>query len=939
MPVSWAYINCADAAVSGSDGQIQFAQNVNGKVRHGSSAALRFSTASAAQGGSPDNLLQVTGNVAVSGTLIANAYKVNVHEVNIIHSTGSTRFGDTTDDKHQFSGSVYAIGDISGSAAISGSQLYTTNLVSNRSRVQIPASVSLSFNGVTNTAKITNNGTNLDINSPGNIVLNSGNPNNVTSSGNLVVGGDLSASNCFYVDRETERVGIGTSNPGIGGSGDTKLDVQGHITIGKAGTAYIFNNADPDTYIKFGGSGRPGVDGIAFYAGAKNLLTLDENGRDVVTVGSGSTDTDLDVHGVISASACISGSTFNFETIKASRGRVEIPQGISLSFNGATNTAKITNNGTNLDVNSPGTVVINAGAGILSASATRITASGLNIPGTPDGNAVHAPNGTIFAGSFFDGFATLAAGNLTGVGRVSASAGITGSTMILNTFRTGRDSIRLNASNITYSSSAGGKIYAHDTGSFVGLEDMGSDGYIYALSSDHYGIDISGSNADGVSIYGGFGAEAGVSIISTRHAHFNDPDGDPLILTDESGNRFFYGGTVSGSSHFKIGGNLSASNCFYVDRTRERVGVGTSVPTTPLSVIGVISSSACISGSTLQLEALKTNRLFAQVSSSQAYGGGTTVEGGQYWGGDNRISILRTNTTANGTTMHIGAEAGTRILVSGSTQVQCTSQNVTLSADQKIVMQGRVDCNATVSGSSDLKIGGNLSASNCFYVDRTRERVGVGTSVPTTPLSVIGAVSSSAAISGSTLHLEAMVSRRDSLKVGKGDSTAFTADVGEFNIIRDLSTTAPFSIASYNTDAKGNGEILKWEPAAGGSATTLTAGKLYFLHTDGTWDETDADTAAKGAGQLLGIALGSSARTNGMLVKGLIRVPSTYIQNLSAGSCEGLALFVSTTAASLDFTKPSSSGDFVRRVGYALEDNGSDVLVLFDPANDATVID
>ena len=279
---------------------------------------------------------------------------------------------------------------------------------------------------------------------------------------------------------------------------------------------------------------------------------------------------------------------------------------------------------------------------------------------------------------------------------------------------------------ITYSSSAGGKIYAHDTGSFVGLQDMGDDGYLYVLSSDHYGIDISGSNADGVSIYGGFGAEAGVSIISTRHAHFNDPDGDPLILTDESGNRSFYGGTVSGSSHFKIGGNLSASNCFYVDRTRERVGVGTSVPTTPLSVIGVISSSACISGSTLQLEALKTNRLFAQVSSSQAYGGGTTVEGGQYWGGDNRISILRTNTTANGTTMHIGAEAGTRILVSGSTQVQCTSQNVTLSADQKIVMQGRVDCNETVSGSSDLKVGGALSASNCFYTERTTERVGIG---------------------------------------------------------------------------------------------------------------------------------------------------------------------------------------------------------------------
>jgi len=424
MPVSWAYINCTDAAVSGSDGQIQFAQNVNGTVKHGSSAALRFSTASAAQGASPDNLLQVTGNVAISGTLIANAYKVNVHEVNIIHSTGSTRFGDTTDDKHQFSGSVYAIGDISGSAAISGSQLYTTNLVSNRARVQIPASVSLSFNGVTNTAKITNSGTNLDINSPGNIVLNSGNPNNVTSSGNLVVGGNLSASNCFYTDRTNERVGIGTTTPAY------SLDVNGYISVGSAGTGYLIHNTDTDTYIKFGGSGRPGVDGMTFVAGGKSILTIDENGRDIVTIGSGSTDTDLDVH-------------------------------------------------------------------------------------------------------------------------------------------------------------------------------------------------------------------------------------------------------------------------------------------------GVISGSACISGSTLQLEAFKTNRLFAQVSSSLAMGGGTTVEGGQYWGGDNRISILRTNTTANGTTLHIGATAGTRILVSGSAQSQIAGKNVTLSADQGIVLQSHM------SGNSALAIGQNLSASNTLYVDRTRGSVGI----------------------------------------------------------------------------------------------------------------------------------------------------------------------------------------------------------------------
>jgi len=86
------------------------------------------------------------------------------------------------------------------------------------------------------------------------------------------------------------RVGIGTSDPGIGGSSDTILDVQGHITIGKAGTAYIFNNNDADTFIKLGGSVPPGVDGMQFVVGGKTMLMLDENGTDAVTLGSAASD-------------------------------------------------------------------------------------------------------------------------------------------------------------------------------------------------------------------------------------------------------------------------------------------------------------------------------------------------------------------------------------------------------------------------------------------------------------------------------------------------------------------------------------------------------------------------------------------------------------------------------------------------------------------------
>jgi len=127
----------------------------------------------------------------------------------------------------------------------------------------------------------------------------------------------------------------------------------------------------------------------------------------------------------------------------------------------------------------------------------------------------------------------------------------------------------------------------------------------------------------------------------------------------------------------------------------------------------------------------------------------------------------------------------------------------------------------------------------------------------------------------------------------------------------------------------GSGEVLRYSP---GADDTLTAGQLYFLHTDGTWDSTDADAVATGASQMLGVGLGGSARTVGALIKGFIRIPSTEILNLpGSGACDGLPLYVSTTAGHFDFTAPSGSDDFVRIVGYAIDDDSSDVLVYFDP--------
>ena len=56
--------------------------------------------------------LVITGNVAISGTLSANEYRVNVVDETVtnIYSEGSSKFGNSTDDQHLFTGSLVLTG-------------------------------------------------------------------------------------------------------------------------------------------------------------------------------------------------------------------------------------------------------------------------------------------------------------------------------------------------------------------------------------------------------------------------------------------------------------------------------------------------------------------------------------------------------------------------------------------------------------------------------------------------------------------------------------------------------------------------------------------------------------------------------------------------------------------------------------------------------------
>lgn len=154
-----------------------------------------------------------------------------------------------------------------------------------------------------------------------------------------------------------------------------------------------------------------------------------------------------------------------------------------------------------------------------------------------------------------------------------------------------------------------------------------------------------------------------------------------------------------------------------------------------------------------------------------------------------------------------------------------------------------------------------------------------------------------------------------------------TAPKVSLNVVHDYNTA---TFENQLADGEGGGRVLRYSP---GADDTLTVGQLYFLHTDGTWDQTNANAVATGASQMLGVGLGN-ARTAGLLMEGFIRIPSTEILNVpGSGAVDGLPVYVSTTVGHFDFTAPSGGGDFVRIVGHAIDDDSGDVLIYFNPSN------
>ena len=195
----------------------------------------------------------------------------------------------------------------------------------------------------------------------------------------------------------------------------------------------------------------------------------------------------------------------------------------------------------------------------------------------------------------------------------------------------------------------------------------------------------------------------------------------------------------------------------------------------------------------------------------------------------------------------------------------------------------------------------------------------VSSPVGTDHTSVLGEKTSGlifSTMNNNTLAEAMRINASGSLGIGTNDPKTTLSVVHDYN-----TTTFENQIA----DNEGGGHIIKY------GSGTLTAGKLYYLHTDAAWTATDSDAVASGGSQLLGIALGSSPTSHGVLLKGYVKIASGYVNGTAA---IGQPVYVDNgTAGEYTFTAPSGTADFVRIVGYCIDIDSSDILLYFDPDN------
>ena len=254
----------------------------------------------------------------------------------------------------------------------------------------------------------------------------------------------------------------------------------------------------------------------------------------------------------------------------------------------------------------------------------------------------------------------------------------------------------------------------------------------------------------------------------------------------------------------------------------------------------------------------------------------STIQGGIL----NKISACTTSTIVNGTGNRIVGSANSSILNGLNNVISGSTRGTIINGYLNIVNTGTTD--SVIMGASGIKA----------YTDQTTY----------------------------TGHQQALGKvRLSSQEYNNTNSLNHSLAKMTLDVVHDTGTIRGMG------NNEGGGEIVRFGAEGPGYGT----GVLVQLQ-NGVWTAADANDTTN-QGNMLGMALGSNPQNEGVLIRGFIKATAAH----DGAWLDGQPLYVHTGTGQISNVVPSTSGAYVRNIGYAAMD---ETYVYFNPESTYIVV-
>ncbi|MCP4255576.1 MAG: hypothetical protein GY775_19655 [Candidatus Scalindua sp.] len=395
-------------------------------------------------------------------------------------------------------------------------------------------------------------------------------------------------------------------------------------------------------------------------------------------------------------------------------------------------------------------------------------------------------------------------------------------------------------------------------------------------------------------------AEGNINLNSNKITNLSTP-----TASADAANKSYVDSAVAGSPQGTVTGSgtstrvafwssssaLSSDGDLFWDNSNKYLGVGTSLPSNPLDVLGNFT----LQGN--QYMADNYQIILGNGSDLKIFHDGTDSRIQDSGNGLLKLqgSAVYLQHTSNGTTFTNMIEAIStyvKLNYSGSTKLQTANNGVNIT--------GLIN----ITGDAYVQGGDIHMKSNINVISNSASDVNL----------IIGDVANNDTIEQIDFHT-----------FGKSQLTLFDDEttLNSSNVI--LGSDSKFTTgtnsqikynATFSSSFKANGLFM---PTGVGTSQTVTQGLLYALTGLGSWIA--VQNSSSNSTRLLAIAAGSNV-LSGMLLQGVFK-------SASHGFSIGAPIYINSVSGTLTTTVPTASGAYARVVGHAVDSD----FILFNPDN------